>query len=313
MGLLGNMLDKKNCSICDKELGLLGKRKLEDGFLCKNCANKLSPWFSERRKSSVADIKKQLAYREVNKKAVAKFNPTQTFGNRTKVYIDEAASSFTVSASNKWRDTNPDIIKLSQVTNCTYSIDEKRTEIKFEAPDGKMESYDPKRYESEYDFHVTIDVNSPWFDEIKFKLNDSTIEELHSTDFQETENMAVALCEALSGKKVEQRVSAPLFALDDTANNFVTMNVTNIVNGLDALAPEITAQPVMAPQAAVSIPSPAYTAAAAVEWVCACGQVNTGNFCQNCGSPRPAPSQWVCSCGSINTGNFCQNCGMKRP
>lgn len=55
--------------------------------------------------------------------------------------------------------------------------------------------------------------------------------------------------------------------------------------------------------------------AAAAGWTCACGAVNTGNFCTNCGQPKPAPAapaSWTCSCGTVNTGNFCTNCGTKR-
>ena len=49
-------------------------------------------------------------------------------------------------------------------------------------------------------------------------------------------------------------------------------------------------------------------------WKCSCGAENTGNFCNNCGSPKPAPAgQWRCSCGTMNTGNFCSNCGSKNP
>ena len=48
-------------------------------------------------------------------------------------------------------------------------------------------------------------------------------------------------------------------------------------------------------------------------WKCSCGEVNEGNFCQNCGSKKPTPSGWTCSCGATNTGNFCQNCGSKKP
>lgn len=53
MGLFGNLFEKKICSVCGEEIGLLGNRKLEDGNLCKNCAKKLSPWFSDRRHSTV--------------------------------------------------------------------------------------------------------------------------------------------------------------------------------------------------------------------------------------------------------------------
>ena len=53
------LFDKKYCDICGEKIGLLGNRKLEDGNLCKDCAKKLSPWFSGRRRSTVADIKGQ--------------------------------------------------------------------------------------------------------------------------------------------------------------------------------------------------------------------------------------------------------------
>ena len=66
MGLFGNLFEKKNCDVCGEEIKLLGNRKLEDGNLCKNCASKLSPWFDERRHSTVSQIKDQLAYREAN-------------------------------------------------------------------------------------------------------------------------------------------------------------------------------------------------------------------------------------------------------
>ena len=70
------LFDKKNCDICGEKIGLLGNRKLDDGNLCKNCASKLSPWFEERRHSTVEDIKRQLEYREKNKNAVRSFSIT---------------------------------------------------------------------------------------------------------------------------------------------------------------------------------------------------------------------------------------------
>ena len=48
-------------------------------------------------------------------------------------------------------------------------------------------------------------------------------------------------------------------------------------------------------------------------WTCSCGSVNTGNFCPQCGKPKPAPQTWTCSCGSVNTGNFCPQCGKPKP
>ena len=49
-------------------------------------------------------------------------------------------------------------------------------------------------------------------------------------------------------------------------------------------------------------------------WKCACGTVATGNFCPECGSPKPAEAEgWTCSCGAVNKGKFCPNCGQKKP
>ena len=82
MGLFGKIFEKKNCDICGAEIGLLGNRKLEDGNLCKECAAKLSPFFSDRRRSTVEQIREQLDYREANKERVAAFNATRTLGGK---------------------------------------------------------------------------------------------------------------------------------------------------------------------------------------------------------------------------------------
>ena len=205
MGLFGRSKEKKTCCACGKELGLLGKRKLEDGYVCKDCASQLSPWFSERRKSTCNDIINQLAYREANKAEVAVFNPTLTLGGNTKVYIDEAAGKFFVTSQSRWRDANPDVIELSQVTGCDYNVDESRTELKREMPDGTEQSYNPPRYDIDYDFYVTINVNSPWFDDIHFKVNSSRIENLHSAEYQNTERQAQEISAALMGARNQVR------------------------------------------------------------------------------------------------------------
>lgn len=47
-------------------------------------------------------------------------------------------------------------------------------------------------------------------------------------------------------------------------------------------------------------------------WTCVCGNINTGKFCSECGTPRPS-EEWTCSCGNVNKGNFCSECGKPRP
>ncbi len=55
------------------------------------------------------------------------------------------------------------------------------------------------------------------------------------------------------------------------------------------------------------------SAPAADGWKCACGAVNQGKFCSECGSPKPAVGSWTCSCGAVNKGKFCAECGAKKP
>lgn len=176
MGLFDKLFSKKECSICGGEIGLLGNRKLEDGNLCKNCAAKLSPWFNDRRSSTVDAIRKQLEDRESNLEKVAAFRTTRTLGTDTKLLLDEDAGKFMVTDARNLMEANPDVLDFSDVTGCVLDINEDRTEVMREDKDGNSVSYTPSRYKYEYDFHIIVQVRNPYFDEIRFQLNDHSVE-----------------------------------------------------------------------------------------------------------------------------------------
>lgn len=176
MGLFGKLFEKKECSVCGGEIGLLGNRKLEDGNLCKSCAAKLSPWFSDRRQSTVEEIKEQLDYREANREKVAAFHTTRTLGERTKVLLDEDAGLFMVTAARDLEEANPDVLAFSDVTGCKLDIDESKTEIEYRDAEGERHSFNPRRYAYSYDFYIVIHVNHPYFNEIRFQLNSKTVD-----------------------------------------------------------------------------------------------------------------------------------------
>ena len=139
MGLFGKLFDKKECSICGGEIGLLGNRKLEDGNLCKTCAAKLSPWFSNRR-------------------------------------LDEDAGLFMVTSARDLEDANPDVLAFSDVTGCRLDIDESKTEIEYRDAEGERQSFNPPRYAYSYDFYIVINVNNPYFNDIRFQLNSEAVD-----------------------------------------------------------------------------------------------------------------------------------------
>jgi len=184
------LFDKKYCDICGEKIGLLGNRKLEDGNMCKDCAKKLSPFMTDRRQSTLAEIKEHLAYREANKEKVAAFQATKVVGGETKIYFDENKKQWLVTRLRDWRSENPNIMDFSQVTGCILDIDESKTEIYNERADRIHESFNPPRYEYAYAFKMTIHVSSPWFSEIQFRLDDSVINQRGGIAYREAQAKA---------------------------------------------------------------------------------------------------------------------------
>ncbi len=171
------LFTKKNCSVCGEQIGLLGNRKLEDGNLCKHCAGKLSPWFNERRHSTVEDIIGQLQYREENRAKVAAFQTTFQAGESHKLFLDEPHGCFMVAYGNNLESENPDVIPCQQITGVEVDVADTRTEVKKDDGNGSKVSYNPPLYDYNYTFYLVILVNHPYIDKIRFSINSSSIKE----------------------------------------------------------------------------------------------------------------------------------------
>lgn len=187
------LFDKKFCDICGEKIGLLGNRKLEDGNMCKDCAKLLSPLFSDRRNSTLEEIKQQLAYREENKGRLASFRSSMTFGEGRKIYIDTVNGNFVISSSKpgSWSDENPDVQALSSIMNCGLRVEEDKDEIYTQGKDGQRVSYTPPRYKFYYDFYLDFTVNNPYFDDFSVKLNNFRVEGMGSMEYNKYQQMAV--------------------------------------------------------------------------------------------------------------------------
>ena len=197
------------------------------------------------------------------------------------------------------------------VTGVNTDIHENKTELYYEDEEGKRQSYSPRRYECEYEFNMTVLVNSPWFDKIELELSDGNRPDSPYTDLY-------------------RRYEAQMHTLSD-----MLRGVGNQAqNGF--AAPKTREQEIM--EGVIKNSS----------WVCkSCGLANQGTLtCQNCGSPmsdervlnaarniaeatlmmentapqggaapvqQSAPQNWTCAaCGSENSGKFCENCGAPR-
>mgnify|MGYP000794222469 CR=1 FL=1 len=90
--------------------------------------------------------------------------------------LDEDAGLFMVTSARNWEEANPDVLSFSDVTGCKLDIDERRTEIEYRDKDGERQSFNPKRYAYSYDFYIVINVNNPYFSEIRFQLNSSSVD-----------------------------------------------------------------------------------------------------------------------------------------
>ncbi|MBQ4464335.1 MAG: SPFH domain-containing protein [Oscillospiraceae bacterium] len=100
---------------------------------------------------------------------------------------------------------------------------------------------------------------------------------------------------------------------------FMGMNMAQANGGMNAqnLFAMGQQQQAMQQQAAAPAPTPVPAPAPTGDsWTCACGTVNTGKFCLECGKPKPAPVSadgWTCKCGTVNKGKFCAECGSPKP
>lgn len=137
--------------------------------------------------------------------------------------------------------------------------------------------------------------------------DEAMIKELQKTAVFRNTNMAAA---GLVSAQADAMRAAASNTNAGPAMAFMGMNMAQQAGGSSAQNLfAMGAQQQMAQPAMQSVPQPAPQAAA---WNCACGAVNTGKFCSECGSPRPA-AEWRCACGTVNKGKFCPECGAKRP
>ena len=274
MGLF-DAFKKKDCEICGKEVGMFGYKKLEDGEICKDCVKLLSPWFDDRRHSTVEQIKAQLAYREENKAALNAFRPTVAYGERYTLraeLVNGVPTRFVVERGDNYKDENADIVNFKDVISFNIDVRERDRELKRRNSEGEMVSYIPPRYEYSYDFYAEIHVNHPYFDEIRFEINRDTLN-------LETVEHRSGFGATLLGRSFDPTLYPEYRQYRKECDELEELFRAGMQGiPLNGYAPAVPAEP--APQ---SEPAPAPSGP---------------KFCSNCGAPADG-------------GKFCQSCGSR--
>lgn len=136
--------------------------------------------------------------------------------------------------------------------------------------------------------------------------DEAMIKDLQKTAVYRNPSMAAATLATAQAEAMKSAASntstGPMMAL-------AGMNMASQAGGMDAGALYAMGQQNQGAPA-----KPAKENLSAGSWTCACGAVNQGKFCAECGAAKPVSKQgWTCSCGAVNQGKFCMECGTKKP
>ena len=145
---------------------------------------------------------------------------------------------------------------------------------------------------------------------VSVALNPVTLPEDDAEMIKQAQKNAMLMNPAMAGATL---VGAQAEAMKTAAGNsagamtgFMGMGMAMNQGGMNAQNFYTMAQQTQPAQ------QPAAPAPAQDGWKCACGAVNTGKFCTECGGAKPDEG-WKCACGAMNKGKFCAECGARRP
>ena len=183
------LFKKEACVLCGGKTGLLDKKCL-DGKVCKDCASKTSPWFSDWKNTGKLVLESHIAIREADRSLAGTGHYNKVFGEFGVILIDEAARKFIafpdtssglfgsqrkVKSMEDVIDLGPDIIKFEQVVDFEIDITETSREEK-RTVDGQLVSYDPPHILYMESFTLRLKLDYPFFKSMNIQLNDGAVQ-----------------------------------------------------------------------------------------------------------------------------------------
>lgn len=335
MGLF-DVFKKKDCEICGKEVGVFGYKKLEDGEICKDCVGLLSPWFDDRRHSTVEQIKTQLAMREQNKKDLAGFSHGISFGDYYTIFVELVGgvpTRFVVSNTENYKSENADIISFKNLSSFAIDERERREEEKYTNDKGERVSHIPPKFTYEYDFYLKLQITGiPYIDEISFRLNRRTIEletverkgilggrmsggfdPMLYPEYRQYKAMCDDLNELLScGQRgVALAGSKPAPAGNPEDELIERLRNAPVQEAIESLSRELVVLAMNNPERSEEIRKKSIDAMteAKIRLDYAAAGITPPKYNK---PVETANESWRCFCGNVNTGRFCNECGIPK-
>ena len=186
-------------------------------------------------------------------------NPSDQY-QKLYCFHDDHKRNFTVARKLDVNE-NPDIVPLSAIVQCRVEVDRQQIEKTY-TKDGKTVSYQPPIYDYEFDYTMRIKVNTPWFDDMDFRLNTFSISSEKRGELMEVEQTGHQIIAALTQNDAGIQ---PGTSMNTGMQPGMSMNA--------GMRPGMNMNPGMQPDSG--------------SWRCQCGAENVGRFCEYCGQPRP--------------------------
>lgn len=120
--ITGNM--KNNCGICNRDIGILTRHKVADGFICNNClidAKYATSDLGKLKTKTIKDVVRDIARKNANLALLDSFDPTKKIGRF--IYFDEPKKQWILpkgmfgSIKNSWVYSFSDIREYELLEN----------------------------------------------------------------------------------------------------------------------------------------------------------------------------------------------------
>ncbi len=139
--MLFGLLDNKECSLCGEQLPAIRQQKLMNGYCCPKCKKSVASILNVSSNDTVESIKFRIEFRDASKQKLQTFQPTRTFGTKSKILIDEINYQFIYLEKAKQKIKDVDVYSFSQIGNVSSNITHTREEIVYRDSNGTIKSF----------------------------------------------------------------------------------------------------------------------------------------------------------------------------